>query len=223
MTKEASSANPIKPTYQARMRVRAVEKDRRHRDRGGELVAGRAGESVVVVPAAVVVVPAVVVSVAAVVVVIVVTPAAVVPVVIPVVVVPAVVIVVVVVRGQGGVRVRGGGRGGARGRGRGGFGDRRRRRIRGCTTLAALALPARFLRRPLVTVGLGPRTVPAARAVIARRCLGRFELLELDADGWAERLWAGPAGGGQQCTEDHPDQQGGKQDGNGEAAHRLPG
>jgi len=181
MTKEASSANPIKPTYQARMRVRAVEKDRRHRDRGGELVAGRAGESVVVVP--------------------------------------AVVIVVVVVRGQGGLRVRGGGRG----RGRGGFGDRRRRRIRGCTTLAALALPARFLRRPLVAVGLGSRTVTPARTAAARRRLGRFELLELDADGWAERLWAGPAGGGQQCTEDHPDQQGGKQDGNGEAAHRLPG
>jgi len=209
--------------------VRAVEKDRRQRDLGGGPAAADTGESVVVVPAVVVIVVPAVFVVSVVVVIVVVTPALIFPsVVVPaaviaVVVVPAAVITVVIVVVGRGWRLR------VWLRGRNGCGCRRRRRVRvgfgrrlgGPTVLAALA--SRLPRRPLVTVRLGPRTVPAARTVIARRCLGRFELLELDADGWAERLWAGPAGGGQQCTEDHPDQQGCKQDGNGEAAHRLPG
>jgi hypothetical protein len=211
--------------------VRAVEKDRRQRDLGGGPAAADTGESVVVVPAVVVIVVPAVFVVSVVVVIVVVTPALIFPsVVVPaaviaVVVVPAAVITVVIVVVGRGWRLR------VWLRGRNGCGCRRRRRVRvgvgfgrrlgGPTVLAALA--SRLPRRPLVTVRLGPRTVPAARTVIARRCLGRFELLELDADGWAERSRTGPAGGGQQCTEDHPDQQGCKQDGNGEAAHRLPG
>jgi len=209
--------------------VRAVEKDRRQRDLGGGPAAADTGESVVVVPAVVVIVVPAVFVVSVVVVIVVVTPALIFPsVVVPaaviaVVVVPAAVITVVIVVVGRGWRLR------VWLRRRNGCGCRRRRRVRvgfgrrlgGPTVLAALA--SRLPRRPLVTVRLGPRTVPAARTVIARRCLGRFELLELDADGWAERSRTGPAGGGQQCTEDHPDQQGCKQDGNGEAAHRLPG
>ncbi|MDQ3530219.1 MAG: hypothetical protein M3425_09785 [Actinomycetota bacterium] len=199
--------------------MRAVEKDRRQRDRGGEPAAADTGESVVVVPAVVVIVVPAVFVVSVVVVIVVVTPALI----FPSVVVPAAVIAVVIVVVGRGWRLR------VWLRGRNGCGCRRRlrvgfgfgRRLGGPTVLAALA--SRLPRRPLVTVGLGPRTVPAARTVIARRCLGRFELLELDADGWAERSRTGPAGGGQQCTEDHPDQQGGKQDGNGEAAHGVPG